>query len=413
MRLIYFILALALLTTLSVSAQTDPLIAYYSFDDGDASETRGRMEFNGFVNGNPQLACGVAGNSLLLDGSGDYLTFAGPINQRFEGNDFVVSFYFHPTGVSPRQTLLRKHADCDDQNQRLSIDYLPNENAIEFVVAESIGRELGGPTERVPLNPDRCWHHIVMERNNREVTIYLNGLRVKRVTGNRRLNIASNFNLEIGRSGCPTTESNFKGFIDELKIFSGSLSLDEIEALYLDPDRIADVAFPVVNQGTEVDLSVVRSCANSFTWTPTASIIAGRNTPMVTVAPTMSTSYEVELGYPQSGCRARDSVLIQVFNADNFDCTQLYLPTAFTPNGLGPEQNNTFGISNAATLQTFEQFEIYDRWGNMVFVTNTASETWDGTYAGEPAMPGVYLWRVAYGCNDEELDKTGSVMLIR
>ena len=303
--------------------------------------------------------------------------------------------------------------DCDEENQRLKIDYLATEGALEFIFAETSARELGGARERIPLDPTRCWHHVVLERRDREVRIYLNGTRVKRITSSTRFNITNNFNLELARSACPATESNFRGFIDEFRIYSGSLTIDQIESLYTAPDRIADVAFPVINIGATVDLTVGETCANSFTWTPVGSITSGLNTIGVTVAPVQSTMYHVEMGYPNSGCRSQDSILIQVFDPDNFDCTQLLIPSAFTPDGTGPEQNNRLGISNAATLQTFESFEIYDRWGNRVFQTGDSSEEWDGTYQGDPAMPGIYLWHVSYGCNNDKLEKSGSVTLIR
>jgi len=413
MKYVCILISLVLFAGSATILHGQVLVAYYSFDDGDAAESRGTQEFDGFVSGNPRQVCGVSGNALQFDGSGDFLTFAGPINDRFERADFLVSFYFHATGVSPRQTLLRKQADCETDDPRLVIDYLPGENAVEVVFAEDQNRLLGGETERIPLPEDQCWYHIAVERRDRELRVYINGERVKRLTSTSRFNISNNFNLEIARAACPTTSSNFQGFIDELNIFSGSLTLEEVEELYTAPDRIAEVAFPVVDAGEEVTLTVERTCANSFEWTPTESIVAGLNTFSPTVAPSESTVYNVEMGYPSSGCRSRDSVLIQVFNSTDFDCTQLFLPTAFTPNANGPQQNNTFGISNAATLQTFTSFEIYDRWGNRVFVTADADGEWDGTYEGEPAMPGMYLWRVAFGCGTEEFNKAGSVKLIR
>ena len=402
-----------LVSPLLLFAQTTSLVAHYSFDNGDATESQGSTSFDGFIQGSPQLACGVLGNSLLFDGVGDYITFAGPLNDLFERNDFVLSFYFHPTGINPRQTLVRKKADCDTQDRLFTIDYLPTQGAIEINFNENPSRTIGGPNNLIPLDPNRCWQHLVVERDNNEVRVYLNGERVKRMTSGTRFNIGNNFNLEIARAGCPTSETNFQGFIDEMRIYRGSISLDTIESLFFAPDEIEEVAFPVVNLGTQVTLGIQNTCATSFSWSPTASIVSGETTPTPIVEPTASTVYYVAMGYANSGCRSVDSVLLQVFDPASFDCTQLLVPSAFTPNGLGPESNEALGISNAVTLQEFEIFQVYDRWGNMVFETEDANEKWDGTYAGTPDMPGMYLWRVAYGCNNEKLDKTGSVKLIR
>lgn len=396
-----------------MNAQSSSLVALYSFDNGDATESNGSNSFDGFLQGSPSVECGVLGNALLFDGVSDYITFAGPINDLFERNDFVLSFYFHPTGVNPRQTLVRKKADCDTDDRLFTIDYLPGQGALEINFQENPSRTLGGPNNLIPLDPTRCWQHFVMERDNNELRIYMNGVRVKRMTSGTRFNIGNNFNLEIARAGCPTTETNFQGFIDEMRIYRGSIPLDTIESLFYFPDVIADVSFPVVNLGTQVDLEVINTCATDFTWTPTASIVSGANTQTPTVEPTASTVYYVTMGYDNSGCRAVDSILLQVFDPASFDCTRILVPSAFTPNGLGPESNETLGISNAVTLQEFEIFQVYDRWGNLVFETIDRDGKWDGTYQGTPAMPGIYLWRAAYGCNDVKLDKTGSVKLIR
>ena len=406
-------LFLVLCVSLQLTAQTSNLVAQYSFESGDATESNGATSFDGFVSGSPQIACGVAGNSLLFDGVSDFLTFAGPINELFERNDFVISFYFHPTGVNPRQTLLRKKADCDTDDRLFTIDYLPNQGALELNFQENPSRMVGGPNNLIPLDLTRCWQHFVMERENNEVRIFINGERVLRLSGSSRFNIANNFNLEIARSGCPTRETNFQGFIDEFRIYRGTIPLDTIESLFLAPDQIEDVAFPVVNVGTQVTLEVGNTCANSFSWSPVASIVSGANTPTPVVEPTESTTYFVTLGYANSGCRSTDSVLLQVFDPTSFDCTVLLVPSAFTPNGLGPESNETLGISNAVTLQEFDVFQVFDRFGNMVFETTDPNGKWDGTYEGERSMPGIYLWRAAYGCNGEDLNKNGSVKLIR
>jgi gliding motility-associated-like protein len=37
--------------------------------------------------------------------------------------------------------------------------------------------------------------------------------------------------------------------------------------------------------------------------------------------------------------------------------------------------------------------EIYDRWGNLMFVTSDLSEGWEGFFNDEPMNPGVYVWQ--------------------
>ena len=409
------LLALSLLCCSSLWAQTgSSVVAYYNFDSGDASESQGNENEDGIMQGNPQIGCGPSGGSLLFDGVADYVIFPGiDLNMLFERSDFVVSFYFHPTGINPRQTIISKQEECEVLNSRFAVEYLPAQGALEIAFQQNSTQSLGGPSQLIPLDPTRCWHHFVLERRNSELRIYLNGERVLRLDSGTRLNIGNNAILTLARAACPSRSSNFRGFIDELTVLRGSQTLEVIDGLFIPVDRIADLAFPVINEGTSVQFDIPNTCANNFRWTPEAEIDSGVNTPSPTVSPAVSTRYFVEMSYANSGCRSQDSVLVQVFNPDDFDCTQLLVPSGFTPNGLGPQSNERLGISNAATLQTFDVFEIFDRWGNLVFRTEDPFGTWDGSYNGQNAMPGVYLWHVSYGCNGEDLDRTGSVTLIR
>ena len=64
----------------------------------------------------------------------------------------------------------------------------------------------------------------------------------------------------------------------------------------------------------------------------------------------------------------------------------LLLPNAFSPNGDG--HNNIFRIPPGVELSLTE-FEIFDRWGNLVSSTNNINTGWDGTYKEVPAEKGV------------------------
>ena len=68
----------------------------------------------------------------------------------------------------------------------------------------------------------------------------------------------------------------------------------------------------------------------------------------------------------------------------------IYIPNSFTPNGDG--LNDTFGISGQA-INTFSM-QIFNRWGEMVFETKNAGQTWDGTYHGEKVQQGVYVYKL-------------------
>ncbi|MEM6841122.1 MAG: gliding motility-associated C-terminal domain-containing protein [Bacteroidota bacterium] len=69
---------------------------------------------------------------------------------------------------------------------------------------------------------------------------------------------------------------------------------------------------------------------------------------------------------------------------------QLYFPNAFTPNGDG--LNDVF-VYRAALVESVT-FEVFNRWGELLFQTNQLEAGWDGTYRGGKAPEGTYLYQV-------------------
>lgn len=88
----------------------------------------------------------------------------------------------------------------------------------------------------------------------------------------------------------------------------------------------------------------------------------------------------------------------------------LYLPSAFTPDGDGI--NDVFAVSGTG-IQKF-RLRIFDRWGRMVFETEDPAIGWDGTIDGKKPVPGVYPYLFRYlGSAGRTADRYGSVTLVR
>jgi gliding motility-associated-like protein len=69
----------------------------------------------------------------------------------------------------------------------------------------------------------------------------------------------------------------------------------------------------------------------------------------------------------------------------------LFYPTAFTPDGTGPIENETFSVFGQYIVKM--ELKIFDRWGTMVFFTDE-NEPWDGTQSGRVMPEGTYVWVV-------------------
>ncbi len=92
----------------------------------------------------------------------------------------------------------------------------------------------------------------------------------------------------------------------------------------------------------------------------------------------------------------------------------LWLPDAFTPNGDG--KNDIFRIITDNPNVQVINLEIYNRWGQLLFISRLGNEGWDGTFHGVPAEMGSYSWMIRYriwGAGDAIYFKKGSVELIR
>jgi gliding motility-associated-like protein len=89
----------------------------------------------------------------------------------------------------------------------------------------------------------------------------------------------------------------------------------------------------------------------------------------------------------------------------------LSVPSAFTPNGDG--RNDLFGP--IAPLRTREMnFQVYNRYGQKVFVSRSWDRRWDGRVHGVMQEAGVYAWVFEYidGSGVRKIQK-GTVVLIR
>lgn len=88
----------------------------------------------------------------------------------------------------------------------------------------------------------------------------------------------------------------------------------------------------------------------------------------------------------------------------------VFIPSGFTPNRDG--LNNVFKpvYENIRTTE----FMVIDRWGEIMFRTNSLDEGWDGTYKGVAVPDGVFTYLVkVVGFDDKSYAFNGTVTLIR
>lgn len=88
----------------------------------------------------------------------------------------------------------------------------------------------------------------------------------------------------------------------------------------------------------------------------------------------------------------------------------LFYPTAFTPGHDG--LNDVFKIFGQYTAK-FE-FKIFNRWGELLFITSDFSQGWDGTYKGNLMPEGTYVFRAKItDFIDRTSERSGTIVLFR
>ena len=127
------------------------------------------------------------------------------------------------------------------------------------------------------------------------------------------------------------------------------------------------------------------------------------------VAPVITTAYSISVS-SVDGCTDSDTTTIFVSTDHNF-----YIPNIFSPNGDGI--NDVITIATSDDVEVILAFEIFDRWGNLVFQKNNTVATeisWDGTFNGKRLNPGVFTYRATVRYSDNRIEtRYGDITLIR
>jgi len=116
--------------------------------------------------------------------------------------------------------------------------------------------------------------------------------------------------------------------------------------------------------------------------------------------------YNVTLvAYNEIGCT--DTITKPIYIHPEF---YFYAPNAFTPDGNS--FNNTYGVSVIGASDFL--FQIFDRWGELVYQTTDIYFQWNGTYNGLTVADGVFVYKALVTDREEMVHEyTGSITLLR
>ncbi len=376
----------------------------YDFDHCDFQD-----HMTGFpaivTGGNPICVCGLGESSIQLDGDEDYLEVDASVNTLFSSN-FTLDFYFWLDESANDIDIMSLRSGCGKLDSMMQLRYFNRTNEISFEIGSNINNYYAFKSK---LNLNHCWHRFSLVKFGLEYQIYLDNELMGKFVAKENINLTKVGKLYFGNNPCNVIDNaqRFKGKIDELKLYSTALADIEIVKTYLYPDRII-TPNTTIFKGESIQLETGASCASSIRWSPVESL-SDAFTAHPVANPENTTTYMVT--FNNGTCISTDTVRINTADKDNLDCKNLLLPKAFTPNNDG--LNDTYGISNTFIVEQMDYFEIYDRWGGKVWETKEIKDSWDGTKNANPLNNGTYMYKIKYRCNNEELIKFDSFILLK
>jgi gliding motility-associated-like protein len=78
----------------------------------------------------------------------------------------------------------------------------------------------------------------------------------------------------------------------------------------------------------------------------------------------------------------------------------LYVPNSFTPDD--DEHNQNWGINiDGIDFENF-QLVVYNRWGELIWESKDARESWNGTYNNSIVPSGTYIWKISFKEKDND-----------
>lgn len=150
--------------------------------------------------------------------------------------------------------------------------------------------------------------------------------------------------------------------------------------------------------------------SNAIVWTNTESLDCN-NCPNPTANPLTTTSYTLTLT-SEDDCVRSDSVTVFVIPR-----RRVYVPNAFSPDFDGV--NDVLRVYGGNEVLLIRSFRVWSRRGDLIyeasdFEPNESSIGWDGSFRGQNAAGGVYLWSLELTYLDGLTGQlAGDVLLVR
>lgn len=181
-------------------------------------------------------------------------------------------------------------------------------------------------------------------------------------------------------------------------------TFDSIQVDVIPPVKVFAGNDTLITLGESFMLHGTSNVPGTYTWLPPDGL-SDVHIPDPIASGTRDITYTLKVSTP-IGCYGIDSIHVRYLKGPD-----IYVPTAFTPNGDG---HNDVLRPFPVGIVRLDYFRVYNRWGELVFETSQYLQGWNGYYRGKPADPGGYVWVVK---GEDERGRTflkkGVAVLIR
>lgn len=157
-----------------------------------------------------------------------------------------------------------------------------------------------------------------------------------------------------------------------------------------------------IHEGDSTELEVITNPSAgtySFYWQP--EIICS-DCQTVSVSPSGNTYYTVYVTN-EYGCADTAQIFITII-----PCTDPFVPTIFSPNGDGLNDEWTIFGSCIAELN----LQVFDRWGELIFTSTNQNQPWDGTFKNQSVPVGNYTYQLFLRLKDDSVISESGIITV-
>jgi len=375
-------------------------------------------------------------NSISANGTSTYLEIPYSAGTAFGTTSFTVEFWVSLNNVT-QLTYLAFNRSAANQGWAIYVD---NNGNVGFGARDGLG-VFDNMTGNITDINDASWHHIALtwDRGTTTATLYIDGgfETSKNISMGDVNSNASTF-LGYGLSIFTGTPVYANAEFDEFRMWSEARSSGDIQT-YMS-SHLNPVSFPALAQN--FDFNEIVSTAGWLDCVGNVVAADGTNAPSINVSggPAMTFNFAFTWNttvssLTQSGpnfqetfsaddtvivstgyCKyqAYDTVYVTALDCDTLgdprDVAAVFAPTAFSPNG---DTRNDRYLVKANAISYFE-LQIYNRMGNILFISRDINTGWDGTFGDKTCYEGVYVAKIIYRDREgEEFVKYQRFSLIR